>query len=104
MTHPRPSVSQKCEHLPKTSGNSKILNNLINMALSLKYDYNIEVGDFNFATIHGRTGHSKQDSKDQETIQSVSQLTQDTTWESNKNTININKSQEVSPLPARQIV
>ena len=36
---------------------------------------------------------SKKDSKDQETIQ----LTQDTTWESNKNTINItNKSQEVS--------
>ena len=31
----------------------------------------------------------------------VPRLTQDTTWESNKNTINItNKSQEVSPFPA----
>ena len=31
----------------------------------------------------------------------VPHLTQDTTWESNKNTINItNKSQEVSPFPA----
>ena len=31
----------------------------------------------------------------------VQHLTQDTTWECNKNTINItNKSQEVSPLPA----
>ena len=31
----------------------------------------------------------------------VPQLNQDTTWESNKNTINItNKSQEVSPFPA----
>ena len=40
---------------------------------------------------------SKKDDKDQETIP---QLTQDTTWESNKNTINItNKSQEVSPFP-----
>ena len=32
------------------------------------------------------------------------QLTQDTTWKSNKNTINItNKSQEVSPFPAGDI-
>ena len=31
----------------------------------------------------------------------VPHLTQDTEWESNKNTINIiNKSQEVSPFPA----
>ena len=30
----------------------------------------------------------------------VPHLTKDTTWESNKNTININKSQEVSPFPA----
>ena len=31
----------------------------------------------------------------------VPHLTQDTTWESNKNTINItNKSQEFSPFPA----
>ena len=31
----------------------------------------------------------------------VPHLTQDTTWESNKNTINVtNKSQEVSPFPA----
>ena len=44
---------------------------------------------------------SKKDGKDQETIQSIPQLTQYTTWESNKNTINItNKCQEVSPFPA----
>ena len=30
----------------------------------------------------------------------VPHLTKDTTWESNKNTININKSQKVSPFPA----
>ena len=31
----------------------------------------------------------------------VPHLTQDTTWESNKNTINItNRSQEISPFPA----
>ena len=58
-----------------------------------------------FQQFHGRTGQSKKDGKDQETIQSVPQLTQDTTWESNKNTININnKSQEVSPFPALQKV
>ena len=44
---------------------------------------------------------SKKDGKDQETIQSGTTLDQDTTWESNKNRINItNKSQEVSPFPA----
>ena len=42
---------------------------------------------------------SKKVDKDQETIQSST--TQDTTWERNKNTINItNKSQEVSRFPA----
>ena len=43
---------------------------------------------------------NKKDGKDREMIQ-VPHLTQDTTWESNKNTINItNKSQEVSHFPA----
>ena len=43
---------------------------------------------------------NKKDGKDQAMIQ-VPHLTQDTTWESNKNTINItNKSQEVSHFPA----
>ena len=53
---------------------------------------------------HYRLSHflqSKKDGKDHETIQSSTNLTQDTTWESNKNTINItNMSQEVSPFPA----
>ena len=34
-----------------TALNTKKLNNMINMAISLKYDYNIIVGDFNFPTI-----------------------------------------------------
>ena len=34
---------------------------------------------------------SKKDGKDQETNNQVPHLTQDTTWESNKNTINIHK-------------
>ena len=39
--------------------------------------------------------------KIRERFNQVPHLTQDTTWESNKNTINItNKSQEVSPFPA----
>ena len=39
---------------------------------------------------------SKKDDKDQKTNNQVPHLAQDTTWESNKNTINItNKSQEV---------
>ena len=43
----------------------------------------------------------KKDGKDLETLNQVLHLTQDTTWESNKDTINItNKSQEVSPFPA----
>ena len=38
--------------------------------------------------------------KDQEQYNQVPHLTQDTTWEGNKNTINItNTSQEVSPFP-----
>ena len=50
---------------------------------------------------HHYTYESKKDGKDQERYNQVPHLTQDTTWESNKNTINItNKSQEVSPFPA----
>ena len=42
---------------------------------------------------------SKKDGKDQERIHQVPHLTQDTTWESSKNIINItNKSEEVSPF------
>ena len=44
---------------------------------------------------------SKKEGKDQETINQVPHLTQDTTRESNKNTTNItNKSLEVNPFPA----
>ena len=44
--------------------------------------------------------HSSKEGKEQESIQS--RLTRDTTWESDKNTINHHKQdrQEVSPFPA----
>ena len=42
---------------------------------------------------------SKKDSKDQESINQLPHLSQDTKWESNKITINIiSKSHEVSPV------
>ena len=46
---------------------------------------------------------SKKDGKDQEMIQPSPHLTQDTTWESNKNTINFNHQQEPrgQPFPSR---
>ena len=45
--------------------------------------------------------NSKKGGKDQERYNQVPHLTQFTTWESNKNALNItNKSQEVSPFPA----
>ena len=44
---------------------------------------------------------SKKDYKDQDRYNQVPHLTQDTTWESSKSTINItHKSQEVNPFPA----
>ena len=44
---------------------------------------------------------SKKDGNDQERYNQVQHLTQDITWESNKNTKKkTNKSQEVSPFPA----
>ena len=45
--------------------------------------------------------HGKKGGKDQEWYNQVPHLTQDTTWESDKNILNItNKSQEASPFPA----
>ena len=47
------------------------------------------------------TDHSKKDDKIRKRYNQVLHLTQDTTWESNKKSINItNKSQEVSPFRA----
>ena len=43
---------------------------------------------------------SKKGDKDQESIQQVAHLTEDTTWESDTNTNIINESQEISPFPA----
>ena len=52
----------------------------------------IQVPHLTQDTMYGKVAKSQLD---------IINLTQDTTWESNNNTINItNKSQEVSPFPA----
>ena len=56
---------------------------------------------YNFTQIFCLSNISKKDGKAQERYNQVPQLTQDTRWESNKNTIIITKkSQAVSPFPA----
>ena len=56
---------------------------------------------FHLRDTQAGSNESKKGGKVQESIQSIPHLTQDTTWESEKSTINItNKSQDFSPFPA----
>ena len=56
---------------------------------------------FAHAQLHNSVNKVSKMAKIRKRYDQVTHLTQDTTWESDKNTINItNKSQEASPFPA----
>ena len=56
---------------------------------------------FAHAQLHNSVNKVSKMAKIRKRYNQVTHLTQDTTWESDKNTINItNKSQEASPFPA----